>query len=70
MAEKLSCKPELSADSEQLSDGWMLQELKYLDGVVKDPQRPLVAIVGGSKVSTKIPVLTSLTEKVNKIIVG
>lgn len=52
------------------SESEAVQELKYLDGVVKEPQRPLVAIVGGSKVSTKIPVLTSLTERVNKIIVG
>ena len=34
------------------------------------PQRPLVAIVGGSKVSTKLTVLESLLGKVDKLIVG
>lgn len=47
-----------------------LQELKFLDGVIQNPQRPLVAIVGGSKVSSKIPVLESLIQKVDKIIIG
>ena len=47
-----------------------LQELKFLDGVIKNPQRPLVAIVGGSKVSSKITVLESLIQKVDKLILG
>ena len=37
---------------------------------LKDPRRPLVAIVGGSKVSTKLDVLETLSEKVDQMIVG
>jgi phosphoglycerate kinase len=48
----------------------MKKELKFLDGVIKDPQRPLIAIVGGSKVSSKITVLESLIQKVDKLILG
>ena len=51
--------------------GFLLQkELDYLDGAVKEPKRPFVAIVGGSKVSSKIGVIESLIEKVDKIILG
>mmetsp|Transcript_21837 Transcript_21837/g.47236 ORF Transcript_21837/g.47236 Transcript_21837/m.47236 type:complete len:139 (-) Transcript_21837:145-561(-) len=43
--------------------GYLLdKELKYLKGAVDDPVRPLCAIVGGGKVSTKIPVIESLIE--------
>lgn len=48
----------------------MKKELKFLDGVIKEPQRPLIAIVGGSKVSSKITVLESLIQKVDKLILG
>jgi phosphoglycerate kinase len=47
-----------------------LQELDYLNGAVNDPKRPFAAIVGGSKVSSKISVLESLLEKVDKLIIG
>jgi phosphoglycerate kinase len=51
--------------------GFLLQkELDYLDGAVSEPKRPFVAIVGGSKVSSKITVIESLLDKVNKIIIG
>ncbi len=51
--------------------GFLLQkELDYLDGAVANPQRPFVAIVGGSKVSSKIGVIESLIAKVDKIILG
>jgi phosphoglycerate kinase len=51
--------------------GFLLQkELDYLDGAVKEPKRPFAAIVGGSKVSSKIGVIESLIEKVDKIILG
>lgn len=46
------------------------QELKFLDGVIQKPVRPLVAIVGGSKVSSKITVLEALVQKVDKLILG
>ncbi|TYZ65782.1 hypothetical protein PybrP1_009983 [[Pythium] brassicae (nom. inval.)] len=48
----------------------MEKELKYLSGAVDTPQRPLGAIIGGAKVSTKIPVLKSLLGKCDKILLG
>lgn len=45
-------------------------ELEALGKVFENPQRPLVAIVGGSKVSTKLMVLNSLVRKVDQLIVG
>ena len=48
----------------------MDKELKYLQGAIDQPQKPLAAIVGGSKVSSKIGVLESLIDKCDKIIVG
>ncbi len=46
------------------------QELDALEQALTDPARPIVAIVGGSKVSTKLTVLESLLEKVDQLIVG
>jgi phosphoglycerate kinase len=48
----------------------LVGELEALERALKDPARPLVAIVGGSKVSTKLTVLESLLEKVDELIVG
>ncbi|MEX2162962.1 MAG: phosphoglycerate kinase [Sulfuricaulis sp.] len=45
-------------------------ELEALGQALADPKRPLVAIVGGSKVSTKLTVLESLSRKVDQLIVG
>lgn len=45
-------------------------ELKALSHALEEPQRPLVAIVGGSKVSTKLTVLESLADKVDQLVVG
>lgn len=45
-------------------------ELDALGKVFENPKRPLVAIVGGSKVSTKLMVLNSLVRKVDQLIVG
>ncbi len=51
--------------------GFLLEkELRYLQGAIDKPERPLVAIVGGSKVSSKIGVLDSLLDKCDKIIIG
>merc|ERR1712160_165823 len=51
--------------------GFLLQkELDYLDGAVSAPKRPFYAIVGGSKVSSKIGVIESLMTKVDKIVIG
>lgn len=46
------------------------QEINYLGKALAEPKRPFVAIVGGSKVSTKIGILDHLIGKVDKIIVG
>lgn len=45
-------------------------ELSALEAALRKPKRPLVAIVGGSKVSTKLQVLESLAEMADTIIVG
>jgi len=51
--------------------GPLLQaELDALGKALKEPKRPLLAIVGGSKVSTKLTVLDALSKKVNQLIVG
>jgi phosphoglycerate kinase len=51
--------------------GFLLaKELEYLDGAVKNGEKPMAAIVGGSKVSTKITVLEALLDKCDKIIIG
>jgi len=51
--------------------GFLLKrEIEYLKGVVTNPVRPFVAILGGAKVSGKIGVLENLVDKVDKVIVG
>jgi phosphoglycerate kinase len=45
-------------------------ELKALNVALKEPKRPMVAIVGGSKVSTKLTILESLSKIVDQLIVG
>lgn len=49
----------------------MEKELEFLEEkIVKNPQKPFVAVIGGAKVSSKIAVLESLLTKVNAIIIG
>ncbi len=48
----------------------LLKEIEYLKGVVDNPVRPFVAVLGGAKVSGKIGVLENLENKVDKVIVG
>jgi phosphoglycerate kinase len=48
----------------------MQKELDYLEGAVLEPKRPFCAIVGGSKVSSKIGVIESLLKKVDILILG
>jgi phosphoglycerate kinase len=51
--------------------GFLLaKELEYLDGAVTGGEKPMAAIVGGSKVSSKITVLEALLDKCDKIIIG
>jgi phosphoglycerate kinase len=48
----------------------LVNELEALEQALLSPKRPLIAIVGGSKVSTKLTVLENLLGKVDKLIVG
>lgn len=48
----------------------MKKEIEYLKGVVENPIRPFVAVLGGAKVSGKIGVLEHLEDKVDKVLVG
>jgi len=51
--------------------GFLLaKELEYLDGAIANGEKPMAAIVGGSKVSSKITVLDALLEKCDKVIIG
>ncbi len=51
--------------------GYLIRkELEYIGGALEDPKRPLVAILGGAKVSDKIGVITNLMDKVDTLIVG
>lgn len=51
--------------------GYLIEkELKYLQNAIENPQRPLAAIIGGSKVSSKIGVIETLLDKCNKLLIG
>lgn len=51
--------------------GYLIEkELQYLQAAIENPQRPLAAIIGGSKVSSKIGVIETLLEKVDKLLIG
>lgn len=45
-------------------------EVRVLTGLLRDPERPFLAIVGGAKVSSKIDVLRALTEKADAVAIG
>ncbi|MGL4378618.1 MAG: phosphoglycerate kinase [Microcoleaceae cyanobacterium] len=46
------------------------KELQYLQSAIEQPKRPLAAIIGGSKVSSKIGVIETLLEKCDKLLLG
>lgn len=51
--------------------GYIMEgEIKAIDKVVKEPQHPVTAIIGGSKVSSKIAILENLVNKVDNMIIG
>jgi phosphoglycerate kinase len=51
--------------------GYLIEkELQYLQSAIESPQRPLAAIIGGSKVSSKITVIETLLDKVDKLLIG
>ena len=48
----------------------MEKEIRFLGGVFENPAKPFVAVIGGAKLSTKIPVLESLLLQVSTMIIG
>ncbi|MDJ1183431.1 phosphoglycerate kinase [Roseofilum casamattae] len=51
--------------------GFLIEkELQYLQAAIEAPQRPLAAIIGGSKVSSKIGVIETLLDKCDKLLIG
>ena len=51
--------------------GFLLEaELRAFDAVLRDPRRPLLAILGGAKIADKIPLIRNLIEKADEIIIG
>lgn len=51
--------------------GFQLQkEVEYLGNLMEKPERPFVAIIGGAKISTKLPVIRTLLEKVDYLLLG
>ncbi|OQX88673.1 phosphoglycerate kinase [candidate division KSB1 bacterium 4484_87] len=56
---------------DQCAAGYLIEkELKYLGGAIESPKRPLVAILGGAKISGKIDVIDNLLEKVDALLIG
>jgi phosphoglycerate kinase len=54
-----------------VASGFLLKkEIEYLEGAVKNPKRPFVAIIGGVKVSGKIDVITTLLGKADTLLIG
>lgn len=61
----------ISANIAESAAGFLMEkEIKFIGGVVEAPVRPLIAILGGAKVSDKIAVIENLIAKADKIIVG
>ncbi|MFM9294851.1 phosphoglycerate kinase [Streptococcus sp. ST14] len=61
----------ISANVEKAVAGFLLEnEIAYIQEAVEAPERPFVAILGGSKVSDKIGVIENLLEKANKVLIG
>lgn len=51
--------------------GYLIQkEIQFIGGALEDPKRPLVAVLGGAKVSDKIGVINNLIDKCDTIIIG
>ncbi|MBN2898071.1 MAG: phosphoglycerate kinase [Clostridia bacterium] len=60
----------IAAHLETAAGFLMEKEINFIGGVVDAPERPLVAILGGAKVSDKIGVIENLIEKADKILIG
>ena len=58
-------------DTDHKAAGFLLsKEVNFFDKTLKNPMRPFIAVVGGSKVSGKLEALRNLIEKVDKVIIG
>jgi len=61
----------IASNIEESAAGFLMEkEIKFIGGAVDAPERPLIAILGGAKVSDKIAVIENLIPKADKIIVG
>ncbi len=61
----------ISANVEKAVAGFLLEnEIAYIQEAVETPERPFIAILGGSKVSDKIGVIENLLEKADKVLIG
>ncbi|WP_323703018.1 phosphoglycerate kinase [Mammaliicoccus sp. Dog046] len=60
----------IASNLETASGFLMDKEIKFIGGVVSEPERPLVAILGGAKVSDKIGVIENLLTIADKVIIG
>ena len=61
----------ISGNVEKAVAGFLLEnEIAYIQEAVETPERPFVAILGGSKVSDKIGVIENLLEKADKVLIG
>ena len=61
----------ISANVDKAVAGFLLEnEIAYIKEAVEAPERPFVAILGGSKVSDKIGVIENLLEKADKVLIG
>lgn len=56
--------------TEKAAGRLLMKEIHYLRDALKDPARPFMAILGGSKVSDKIKLIVNLLDKVNQIAIG
>lgn len=58
-------------DAEHKMFGYLMQkEIDAVEKIMKDPARPFTAIIGGSKVSSKIDIISNMLDKVDNIIIG
>lgn len=61
----------ISANVDKAAAGFLLEnEIAYIQEAVETPERPFVAILGGSKVSDKIGVIENLLDKADKVLIG
>ncbi len=62
--------PEHFKEGEKAAGFLMQKEITFFDKMIKNPTRPFVAVIGGSKVSGKLEAMLNLISRVDKIVVG